>query len=251
MSSDTPEKKRIAIVTGGAKGIGAAITRRLVADGCRVAIVGRDESALTAMCDQINSEGGEAISVTADLADPDVAETICSTVEDGWGPAEILVNNAGIARDNLLIRMKTEDFSDILNVNLTSAFTLAKRCTRPMMKARWGRIINISSIVAVMGNAGQANYIASKAGLIGLTRALATELASRNITVNAIAPGFIETEMTASLPEDVQDKYKERIPLGRFGTSEDVADVVAFLASDGAGYITGQTLRIDGGMVMA
>lgn len=251
MAVEQSQDKRIAIITGGAKGIGASITRRLAADGCRVAVVGRDEAALKSMCEQIQSDGGEAFAVTADLADPAAADSICASVEGHWGPAAILVNNAGVTRDNLLIRMGTGDFTDILNINLTAAFALSKRCTRPMMKARWGRIINISSIVAVMGNAGQANYIASKAGLIGLTRALAQELASRNITVNAIAPGFIETDMTASLSEDVQAKYKERIPLGRFGTSEDVADAVAFLASDRAAYITGQTLRVDGGMVMS
>ncbi|GAB4317473.1 MAG: 3-oxoacyl-ACP reductase FabG [Candidatus Zixiibacteriota bacterium] len=251
MAEDQIQNKRIAIVTGGAKGIGAAITRRLVADGCRVAVVGRDHAALKAMCDHIQSNGGEGLAVATDLADPASADSICAQVEDHWGPATILVNNAGVTRDNLLIRMGTEDFTDVLNINLTAAFALSKRCTRPMMKARWGRIINISSIVAVMGNAGQANYIASKAGLIGLTRALAQELASRNITVNAVAPGFIETEMTASLPEEVQAKYKERIPLSRFGTAEDVAEVVGFLASDRAAYITGQTLHVDGGMVMS
>jgi len=189
--------------------------------------------------------------VVADLGQPDSADTIAKSVEDNWGPANVLINNAGATRDNLLIRMGTEDFTDILNLNLTASFALAKRCTRAMMKARWGRIINMSSIVAIMGNPGQANYVAAKAGLIGLTRAMAQELASRNITVNAIAPGFIETEMTASLPEDLKGKYMERIPLGRFGSTDDVAGVVAFLASDAAGYITGQTIRVDGGMLMA
>jgi 3-oxoacyl-[acyl-carrier protein] reductase len=250
-TNNKQESQRIAIVTGGGKGIGASISRALAVDGCRVALVGRDTSALESVRDEIQSRGGNALAVTADLAAAGSADAICSQVEDHWGPADILVNNAGITRDNLLIRMATEDFTDIINVNLTSAFTMCKRCARAMMKARWGRIINISSIVAEMGNAGQANYIASKAGLIGLTRALAQELAPRNITVNAVTPGFIETGMTATLPDEIKLRYQERIPLNRFGTPEDVAAVVSFLASEDASYITGQTLRVDGGMVMA
>lgn len=251
MAESEQNTKRIAVVTGGAKGIGAAISRRLARAGCRLGIVGRDSAALDAMCGEIKSSGGEAVGVTADLSRPDAADTICKQVGDALGPVDILVNNAGMTRDGLLIRMSREDFTDVLNVNLTAAFELSRRCARQMMKARWGRIINLSSIVAIMGNPGQANYIASKAGLIGLTRALAQELASRNITVNAIAPGFIETDMTASLPEEIKQRYMDRIPLSRFGSIDDVAALVAFLASDDAGYITGQTLNVDGGLVMA
>lgn len=251
MNETEQRTTRVAIVTGGAKGIGAAISRRLARAGCRLAIVGRDRDALDAMCSEIASAGGEAVGVTADLSQPDAADDILKQVGDALGPVDILVNNAGMTRDGLLIRMSRQDFTDVLNVNLTAAFELSRRCARQMMKARWGRIINLSSIVAIMGNPGQANYIASKAGLIGLTRALAQELASRNITVNAIAPGFIETDMTAGLPEEIKQRYMDRIPLSRFGSTNDVAALVAFLVSDDAGYITGQTLNVDGGLVMA
>ena len=242
---------RIALVTGGAKGIGAAIASRLARDGHRIAIGGRDEAALAKHASVLASLGAETFTVTADIADPQACEAMVAAVEAKWGPVDVLVNNAGITRDGLAVRMSIEDFSAILQVNLIAAFALSRKVARGMMKARWGRIINISSIVAEMGNAGQANYIAAKAGLIGLTKALAVELAPRSITVNAITPGFIATEMTAALPEAVIDQYKARIPLGRFGTPDDVAAVAGFLASEQASYITGQTIRVDGGMVMA
>lgn len=247
----TPAVSRVALVTGGAKGIGAAITRRLAADGHRIALCGRDEEALKRHAATLSNMGATTLTVVGDLCDSAAPDRIIGEIESQWGAVEILVNNAGITRDGLAVRMSTEDFNQIIQVNLVSAFALAKRCARGMMKARWGRIINVSSIVAVMGNAGQANYISSKAGLIGLTKALAVELAPRNITVNAVAPGFITTEMTASLPAEVVQQYLSRIPLGRFGSVDDVASVVAFLASDDAAYITGQVIRIDGGMVMA
>jgi len=248
---ETLNKSRVALVTGGAKGIGAAIANRLATAGHRIAICGRDEDALRKHAAHLTSLGAMSMTVVGDLSDPSSPDKIIAEVEEQWGGIEILVNNAGITRDGLAVRMSTEDFNDIIQVNLVSAFALSKRCARSMMKARWGRIINISSIVAVMGNGGQANYISAKAGLIGLSKALAVELAPRNITVNAIAPGFIATDMTASLPENVVQQYMARIPLGRFGSGEDVAGVVAFLASDDAAYITGQVIRIDGGMVMA
>ncbi len=244
-------KSRVAVVTGGAKGIGAAIASRLAKDGHRIAICGRDEAALRRHAEHLSSLGATTLTVVGDLCDSASPDRIISEIEEQWGGVEILVNNAGITRDGLAVRMSTDDFNEIVQVNLVSAFALSKRCARSMMKARWGRIINISSIVAVMGNAGQANYISAKAGLIGLTKALAVELAPRNITVNAVAPGFIATDMTASLPEGVVAQYMQRIPLGRFGSSDDVAGVVAFLASDDAAYMTGQVLRVDGGMVMA
>ncbi len=249
--TETFNKSRVALVTGGAKGIGAAIANRLATTGHRIAICGRDEAALRKHAAHLTSLGATSMAVVGDLSDPSSPDKIIAEVEEQWGGVEILVNNAGITRDGLAVRMSTDDFNDIIQVNLVSAFALSKRCARSMMKARWGRIINISSIVAVMGNGGQANYISAKAGLIGLSKALAVELAPRNITVNAIAPGFIATDMTAALPENIVQQYMARIPLGRFGSGDDVAGVVAFLASDDAAYITGQVIRIDGGMVMA
>ena len=242
---------RIALVTGGARGIGAAIAQRLAQDGHRIAICDRDETALSHQADLLLALKVETLSVAADMADPQAADMICRTIEDRWGPVEILVNNVGITRDALVVRMSDEDFTAVLNINLVSAFSMSRRCARAMMKARWGRIVSIASVVGQMGNAGQANYVAAKAGIIGLTKTLALELASREITANAVAPGFIATAMTDQLPETVKDAYRSRIPLGRFGTPEDVAEVVAFLCSHRAAYITGQTIRIDGGMVMA
>lgn len=247
----TPDTSRIALVTGGAKGIGAAIAVRLAKVGHRVAICGRDEEALRKQVTYLSSLGAQSLSVTANLSDNDASDKIVGAIEEQWGPVEILVNNAGMTKDGLAVRMSNEDFQQIIQVNLVAAFSLAKRAARGMMKARWGRIINISSIVAEMGNAGQANYISAKAGLIGLTKALAVELASRQITANAVTPGFISTDMTAALPENIIEQYKSRIPLGRFGSPGDVAGVVAFLCSEDASYITGQTIRVDGGMVMA
>ncbi len=249
--SGAPAVSRVALVTGGAKGIGAAISARLARAGHRVAIIGRDQEALGSQCSAINEAGGKALGVPGDLSDTDAIDAIVKPIEDEWGPVEILVNNAGITRDGLMVRMSVEDFETVIRVNLTAAFALARRCARGMMKARRGRIINISSVVGQMGNPGQANYVAAKAGLIGLTKSLAQELGVRGITVNAVAPGFIETEMTSKLPEELKQKYLERIPLGRFGSADEVAGIVAFLASDDVSYITGQTLRVDGGLLMA
>lgn len=242
---------RVALVTGGARGIGAAICDRLAKAGHRIAIVDYDRGALDSQCAVITGSGGKALGVHGDLSDSDGIDVIVKSVEDAWGPVDILVNNAGITRDGLVVRMALEDFEAVLRVNLTAAFALARRCARGMMKARRGRIINISSVIGQMGGAGQANYAAAKAGLLGLTKSLALELAPRGVTVNAVAPGFIGTQMTASLPDDVKQKYLERIPLGRLGTPDDVAAIVAFLASEDASYMTGQTLRADGGLLMA
>jgi 3-oxoacyl-[acyl-carrier protein] reductase len=249
--AQTKTVPRITLVTGGAAGIGAAIAERLSHAGHRIVLADFNQEAMDRTCEHLTKAGGQAMSVFADLSKPDAADTVVKAVEDSWGPVEILINNAGITRDGLMMRMNDADFDGVLNINLSAPFRLSKRCMRGMMKARWGRIVNIASVVAQMGNAGQANYVASKAGLIGLTKTLALELAPRGVTVNAVAPGFIETGMTAKLPEDVKDKYKEHIPLGRFGSPADVASLVAFFVSEEAAYITGQTVRVDGGMVMA
>jgi 3-oxoacyl-[acyl-carrier protein] reductase len=205
---------------------------------------------LQGVFDEITTNAGEASMYACDITDPDAVTAVFSMIVEQHGALHILVNNAGITRDNLLMRLSSEDWEAPIRTNLTGAFNCIKAVVRPMMKQRSGRIINIASVVGVMGNAGQANYAASKAGLIGLTKSTAKEFGSRGITVNAIAPGFITTDMTADLPETTIQKLTENIPLGRMGKPEDVASAVAFLASDKAGYITGQTLLVDGGMVM-
>ena len=219
-------------------------------EAAKVVISGRDEAALQSACAGIRSAGGEAVGVVADVAKPEDAEALCQRTLDAFGRADILVNNAGITRDNLIVRMSEEDWDQVVDTNLKGTFLCIRAFTRPMMKQRYGRIVNVSSVVGLMGNAGQANYVAAKAGIVGLTKAVAKELASRHITVNAVAPGFIETAMTSALSEKVRDALKEQIPLGRLGAPEDVAHAVAFLCSEEAGYVTGQVLTVDGGMRM-
>jgi 3-oxoacyl-[acyl-carrier protein] reductase len=244
--------EKVALVTGGARGIGRAISLALAAAGATVVVNYRgNQAAADDVVQTIVGQGGRAIAVQADVGTAEDVERLFKSVADSYGRLDILVNNAGITRDGLLLRMKEADFDAVLDTNLRGAFLCTKAALRPMTKARAGRIINITSVVGLMGNAGQANYSAAKAGLIGFTKAVAREMASRAITVNALAPGYIDTEMTAGLGEQVRAAILENIPLGRLGTPEDIAGVVCFLASDAAGYITGQTITVDGGMVMA
>ncbi len=244
-------KDRVAIVTGSTRGIGEAIARAFAREGAGVVIVGRNGERAQTVAAQICEQGGQAMAVVADVSRIEDAQNLVKQTLDRWGKIDILVNNAGITRDNLLLRMSQAEWDEVLNINLKGAFNCIKSVVRQMMKQRQGRIINITSVVGQMGNAGQANYAASKAGLIGLTRSVARELASRNITCNAIAPGYIETDMTAALDEAVRQALQKQIPLNRLGQAEDVAQVAVFLASDDAAYITGQVINVDGGMVMA
>jgi len=239
-----------AIVTGAGRGIGRAIAGRLAGLGCRVVINNLSADRNATVVEELRAAGAEAIGVVGDVSLPAVAEECVKRCLEAFERLDILVNNAGVTRDGLIARMDDEQWHQVLEVNLTGAFNLIRAATRPMMRQRSGRIINITSVVGRIGNAGQANYAASKAGLIGLTKAVARELASRGVTVNAVAPGFIDEGMTADLSEELRTAMKQQIPLSRFGSADEVAAVVAFLASDAAGYLTGQTVSVDGGMTM-
>lgn len=243
--------KKSALVTGGSRGIGRAIALELASQGMNVAVnYAGSEAKANQVVEEIKAAGGNAIAIQANVGNMEEVQGMIKEVISEFGSLEVLVNNAGITRDNLLMRMKEQEWDDVINTNLKGVFNCTKSVTRQMMKQRYGRIINLASVVGVAGNAGQANYVAAKAGVIGLTKTTAKELASRNITVNALAPGFIETDMTDELSEEVKSGMKGQIPLGRLGAAEDIAKAVKFLASDDANYITGQTLHIDGGMVM-
>jgi 3-oxoacyl-[acyl-carrier protein] reductase len=242
-------KDKVALVTGASRGIGAAIADRLAAEGASVAVnYAGSADAAAQVCERIGDAGGDALSCQADVSDADACAALVEEVIERFGRIDILVNNAGITRDGLIMRMSDEDWQNVIDTNLGGVFKMTRAVTRPMMKQRTGSIINVSSVIGLVGNAGQVNYAAAKAGILGLTKSAARELATRNIRVNAIAPGFIETDMTAELPEDVRDKVREQIALHSFGTPEDVASSVAFFASDDAAYITGQVLAVDGGM---
>jgi 3-oxoacyl-[acyl-carrier protein] reductase len=243
-------KDKVALVTGASQGIGRATSLALAETGARVAIAARNTEKLASLAAEIAGAGGEALAVPMDVADPAQVKTAFQQLLAKFGKLDILVNNAAITRDTLALRMKLEDWDAVLRTNLTGAHLCIQQALGAMLKQRAGRIINITSVVAETGNAGQANYVASKAGLIGLTRAIAVEVASRSITVNAIAPGFIATPMTDPLSQEIKDKMKSMIPLGRFGTDRDVAAAIVFLASDEAGYITGQVLDVNGGLHM-
>jgi 3-oxoacyl-[acyl-carrier protein] reductase len=247
----TQLQDRVAIVTGASRGIGRAIALELAARGAKVVInYNANAGAAQSVVDAIHEAGGVAAAVQADVSDETQVEALIKAAQDLYGRLDVLVNNAGTTRDNLIMRMKPEDFDFVLQTNLRSAWLCSKAVVRPMMKNRFGRIINITSVSGVIGQAGQTNYSASKAGLIGLTKSLAREIASRGITVNAVAPGFILTDLTKDLPEEIKKQLDQFIPLGRWGDVQDVAYMVAFLASDEAAYITGQVFNVDGGMAM-
>ena len=241
---------RIALVTGGAQGIGRAIAEELAAAGAVIALADVNEAKLAETVAEMKAQGIDASAFTVNVSNQESIEAGAKAILEKFGKVEILVNNAGITRDNLMLRMKPADWDLVLSINLTGAFLLTQALLSPMLKNRWGRIVNIASVVGRAGQAGQVNYAASKAGLIGLTRSLAREVASRNITVNAVAPGFIETPMTAVLSEEVTKAMLATVPLGRRGTPRDVAQAVKFLASDAAAYITGHVLDVNGGMFM-
>jgi 3-oxoacyl-[acyl-carrier protein] reductase len=242
---------KAAVVTGGSRGIGRAIALRLATQGADVAFSYRGNAAAAEdTAAAIRALGRQALPFQGDVTDPEAAEGLVKAAVASFGKVDILVNNAGITRDDLIMRMSLDAWRSVLETNLFGAFYAIKAVSRPMLKARGGRIINISSVSGQAGQTGQANYSSAKAGLIGLTKATARELASRGITCNAVAPGFVLTELTKDLPQNLQDEITARTPLGRFGTTEDVANAVAFLASDEAGYITGQVLAVDGGLVM-
>ncbi len=244
-------ENQVAVVTGGARGIGRAIAMTLAAHGADVVISDVNMEAAQKTADDIaTTTGRRSLAVTVDVSQSDSVENMVKQTLDAFGHIDILINNAGITRDGLLMRMKDSDWDLVMEINLKGTFLSTKAVLRPMMKQRSGRIINISSVVGIMGNAGQANYAASKAGVIGLTKSTAKEVASRGITVNAVAPGFIATDMTDKLSDDVKANFLASIPLGRAGSAEDVAQTVLFLASPQASYITGQVIHIDGGMVM-
>ncbi len=243
---------RVALVTGGSRGIGRAIAERLGSGGAAVVVNYRaDAAAAEAVVSAIRAAGGQAVAVAADVAQAEDVDRLVEATTSAFGRLDILVNNAGITRDNLLLRLSLEDWQAVLATNLTGAYLCTRAALRGMIRQRYGRILNVSSIVGQIGNAGQANYAATKAGLIGLTRSTAREVASRGITVNALAPGYITTDLWAPVPEAARAKVREMIPLGREGSPAEVAEAAAFLVSDAAAYITGQVLNVDGGLVMA
>jgi len=242
---------KAALVTGASRGIGREIALELAKQGANVAVnFAGSEAKANEVVDEIKALGRDAFTIKCDVSNSEEVSEMIKAVVTQFGRLDILVNNAGITKDNLLMRMKEDEWDDVININLKGVFLVTKAVTRQMMKQRAGRIINIASIVGVSGNPGQANYVAAKAGVIGLTKTAAKELASRHITVNAIAPGFITTDMTEQLPEDVKAEMLKMIPLARFGEPKDIAAITAFLASDDSAYMTGQTLHVDGGMVM-
>ena len=249
-SSESDAPQRVAVVTGASRGIGESISHALAADGHHVVLVARGVEKLEAVHQAIHEAGGKASVQACDMSESGSVESMVEAVADAHGRLDILVNNAGITRDNLLLRMSEAEFDDVISTNLRGVFIACKAALRPMMRGKWGRVINVGSVSGLVGNAGQANYAAAKAGLMGFTKSLAKEMAAKQITANVVAPGFIETDMTDVLPQAVKDHVLAVTPLKRFGQAEEVAAAVRFLASEGAGYITGQVLAVDGGMTM-
>ena len=244
-------ERRVALVTGGGRGLGRAIAVRLARGGAKVAISYlANDAAAEETAELVREAGADCWTFKGDVALAKNTEALVSSVHEAFGPVEILVNNAGTTRDNIMLRMKDAEFDEVLATNLKGAYLCTRAVLRGMVRARWGRIVNISSVVGLLGNAGQANYAASKAGMIGLTKSVAREVAGRGITVNAVAPGYVETELTGGLPEDIKGRILGQVPMGRFGKPEEISEVVAFLVEEGAAYVTGQTLAVDGGMVM-
>jgi 3-oxoacyl-[acyl-carrier protein] reductase len=243
-------ENRAALVTGGGQGLGRAISLQFASEGAAVAVVDLNPDTAQSVADEINSANGTAIALQANVVDFEQAEATIKEVIDRLGKLDILVNNAGITRDNLLMRMSEADWDAVLAVNLKSVFNYSKIASKAMMRQRYGRIVSVSSVAGIAGNAGQTNYSASKAGVIGFTKSLAREVASRNVTVNAVAPGFIPTQLTDTVPDEIKEASLKQIHLGRWGTPEDVANAVTFLAQEESGYITGHVLSVDGGMVM-
>jgi len=241
---------KVAIVTGASRGIGAAIANQLAVDGNIVIGTATSEGGAAAISEQIKSAGHQGEGMVLNVTDPDSVAALIKKVTEQFGVPVILVNNAGITKDNLLMRMSDEEWFDVINTNLSAVFRMSKACLRGMLKARWGRVVNISSVVGSMGNPGQANYSATKAGVMGFARSMAKEVGSRNITVNSVAPGFIDTDMTKSLPDEQRKALIDGVALSRLGEPEEVAKVVAFLCSDAASYVTGETIHVNGGLYM-
>jgi 3-oxoacyl-[acyl-carrier protein] reductase len=239
---------QVAIVTGAARGLGRAIAENLARCGAKVACVDVNQELLAQTVAAIGETGGTAMAIACDVTNSDRVSAVIDEVVKAWGGLDILVNNAGITKDTLVMRMKDDQWDAVININLRGTFLFTRTAARPLMKSQQGRIINIASVAGIMGNPGQANYSASKAGIIGLTRTVAKELAGRNITVNAVAPGFIATDMTAVLTEEIKTEIKKQVPLGRMGDPQDIADAVLYLASPAAGFITGHVLTVDGGI---